>query len=436
MRSAVFIHPPSVTASQASELLSANASCPSLSPSPSPVSDSLISSQQPVNLPAEPSSSDFCDPRQLTVEPGASTSAPADFPPLPTLCSGDDDEHKLVLGGSSLTLTTPETSQAPFSSSAEATLSTLPTFDSFSDLDSDEELVGGAADFAPSTSNTFYLGDKRQRVGPYVLDEDEFLSEQGFEDLDDEDALARSGLPTTISLSELQPADDSATGDMRVKKRASRKSMQKKPVSDTDSDAYDSLENQPPVNSRGNTTQDQATAPQGSTQSDEKTDSTAAVSGSSDGAAPPPVPVNRRGRKQSLTDDPSKTFVCSLCSRRFRRQEHLKRHYRSLHTQDKPFECSECGKKFSRSDNLAQHARTHGGGSVVMGVIDTSNDVTPSTQSYEETDAGVLGAVLYEAANAAATQSTTSESSSSVASDSSSSGDRRPQKKRKREESA
>ncbi|KAL1964617.1 hypothetical protein VTN77DRAFT_6791 [Rasamsonia byssochlamydoides] len=432
----VFIHPPSVTSSQASELLSATASCPSLSPSPSPVSTSLISSQQPLSLPAEPSSSDFCDPRQLTVEPGLSTDAPADFPPLPTLCSGDDEEHKLVLASSNLTLSAPETTQAPFTGCTEATLSTLPTFDSFSDLDSDEELVGGLADFAPSASNTFYLGDKRQRMGPYALDEDEFLSEQSFEDFEDEDAFAHSGLPT-ISLSELQTSDDSAPGDMRIKKRgASRKSIQKKPsVSDTDSDAYGSLENQPPVNSRGNNTQNQATAPQGNTHSDGKTDSAAAASGSSDGSAPPQVPVNRRGRKQSLTDDPSKTFVCSLCSRRFRRQEHLKRHYRSLHTQDKPFECSECGKRFSRSDNLAQHARTHGGGSVVMSVVDT-NDVTPSTQSYEETDAGVLGAVLYEAANAAATQSTTSESGSSVASDSPTSGDRRPFKKRKREESA
>lgn len=75
-----------------------------------------------------------------------------------------------------------------------------------------------------------------------------------------------------------------------------------------------------------------------------------------------PIAVYRRGRKPSPVDDSEKTFVCEDCNRRFRRQEHLKRHYRSLHTREKPFECDQCGKKFSRSDNLAQHTRTHGRG--------------------------------------------------------------------------
>jgi uncharacterized Zn-finger protein len=132
-----------------------------------------------------------------------------------------------------------------------------------------------------------------------------------------------------------------------------------------------------------------------------------------------------------LTDDPSKTFVCSLCSRRFRRQEHLKRHYRSLHTQDKPFECHECGKKFSRSDNLAQHARTHGGGSIVMGVIDTNNSNTQP--AFDEPEPRSLGLALYEAANAATSKSTTSESSDGTISDTSSVGGR-PAKKRRRED--
>lgn len=109
------------------------------------------------------------------------------------------------------------------------------------------------------------------------------------------------------------------------------------------------------------------------------------------------APVVRRGRKQSLTDDPSKTFVCNLCSRRFRRQEHLKRHFRSLHTQDKPFSCGECGKKFSRSDNLSQHARTHGSGAVVMGLLEDgeiADDSLDSTMhSGEDSDNSAAASV-------------------------------------------
>ncbi|KAH6645577.1 hypothetical protein BKA67DRAFT_117973 [Truncatella angustata] len=93
-------------------------------------------------------------------------------------------------------------------------------------------------------------------------------------------------------------------------------------------------------------------------------------SNATDAATPNlPTPAKRRGRKQSLTDDLTKPFVCELCSRRFRRQEHLKRHYRSLHIQDKAFECSDCGKKFSRNDNLVQHIRTHGDSTIVTNLI-------------------------------------------------------------------
>ncbi|KAF2749934.1 hypothetical protein M011DRAFT_475256 [Sporormia fimetaria CBS 119925] len=106
--------------------------------------------------------------------------------------------------------------------------------------------------------------------------------------------------------------------------------------------------------------------------------------------------TSRRGRKQSLTEDPSKTFACDLCNRRFRRQEHLKRHHRSLHTNTKPFECAHCNKKFSRSDNLAQHQRTHG--STVLAVRDTEVHRT-RTDVYTE-DPAVLGRILYHNASA------------------------------------
>lgn len=418
----VFIHPPSLTASQASELLSVNGSCPSLSPSPSPVPTAVISSQPGPS--AEPSTSDFCDPRQLTVGASVPTTA-TDFPPLPTLCSGDDEEHKLILGGLSATLPANGSAESAFPNPTEQTLTSLPTFDSFSDLDSDDEF-NRLVDFVPS-GNAYFIGDKRQRVGAYAFEDEEFFSEHAFEDEDD--SFNQSALPFGSSDLLLGNPEDT-TGDMRVKKRvASRKSI-KKSFSDSDSESLVSVvKGQPNVTSRGNSTETPST--QQTTQKQDKSQADVTVSSSSE-AASAPMPVARRGRKQSLTDDPSKTFVCTLCSRRFRRQEHLKRHYRSLHTQDKPFECHECGKKFSRSDNLAQHARTHGGGAIVMGVLDTS-DTTPATPSFDESDAGALGAVLYEAAHAAANKSTSESSDGSL---SESSNDRRPLKKRKRDESA
>jgi 5-methylcytosine-specific restriction endonuclease McrA len=109
--------------------------------------------------------------------------------------------------------------------------------------------------------------------------------------------------------------------------------------------------------------------------------------------------VIRRGRKQSLTEDPTKTFVCHLCGRRFRRQEHLKRHFRSLHTEDKPFSCGECGKKFSRSDNLTQHARIHGSGAILLGVLDENEMM--DQYGLTDPDSEPLGIVVVDALQAA-----------------------------------
>lgn len=69
-----------------------------------------------------------------------------------------------------------------------------------------------------------------------------------------------------------------------------------------------------------------------------------------------------RGRKEDKAADmvdQAKIFVCGYCDRRFKRQEHLKRHFRSLHTSEKPYDCPICLKKFSRTDNLNQHLKIH-----------------------------------------------------------------------------
>lgn len=70
---------------------------------------------------------------------------------------------------------------------------------------------------------------------------------------------------------------------------------------------------------------------------------------------------SRRNKSISveLSDGESKPFQCGDCDKAFRRSEHLKRHIRSVHSNDRPFPCMFCEKKFSRSDNLSQHLKTH-----------------------------------------------------------------------------
>jgi C2H2 transcription facotor len=422
--------------------VSTNASCPSLSPSPSPVLTSLTLHRPSTTPLPHPSSSDFCDPRQLTVESSVSLSSPPDLPPLPALCQAEDEDTKFDLDVVDGSLHPHALSHSifPDTDHTDDTLGSLPSFDSISDLDSDDEFVNEIVNFAP-TDHSFFLGDKRRRIGSYIPDEEDLESEQSLDDLVNCDSFRRSGLPLTHTDLQ-QPNSAHHTGAMRSKKRSSP-GKAFKTSSCSDSDSLGSMINAN-MNSRGNNThaESSSTQPQASgATSQETSESNPQTSSSSEAhAATPTLPVNRRGRKQSLTDDPSKTFVCTLCARRFRRQEHLKRHYRSLHTQDKPFECTECGKKFSRSDNLAQHARTHGGGAVVMGVLE-AHEVVPEPPPYVNQDAGALGAVLYEAAQAAANKSTTSESSNislspRVTESPRSFVDRkRPIKKRKREDS-
>lgn len=334
-----------------------------------------------------------------------------------------------MLGGDfSLTSSEGYPSKA-FDSLNAPTLTGLPTFDSFSDLDSEHEFV---TDLTRFSDNAACLSNKRQRMDLISFDEEDFLSEDSFDDFED---LASPGLLTPPE--SRRCSEDASMKVKPTKKRTSAKKTGKHEKSDdmTESD------------SKALSFADDSSAETTSVAQDASTQESAAVSSNGDAAAsssntPAPAngqPIARRGRKQSLTDDPSKTFVCDICSRRFRRQEHLKRHHRSLHTGDKPFECNECGKKFSRSDNLSQHARTHGAGAIVMGVLE-EGEIAPtgSGSPLDHTDSGLLSDVLFKAAAAAAANTSSSSSSSGSQRDSysptPSSEDDKPAKKRKRED--
>ena len=210
------------------------------------------------------------------------------------------------------------------------------------------------------------------------------------------------------------PVEDKPIKIKSRKRTQPRKSV-KKPTTDAEmSDGEPATQNYGRSHAGASKSQSTSENEQASSAADNQDESPDANARVSNHEAPTASsqPVARRGRKQSLTEDPTKTFVCTLCSRRFRRQEHLKRHYRSLHTHDKPFECNECGKKFSRSDNLSQHARTHGAGAIVMGVLE-EGELPPTGHGspLDSGDPGALGAVLFEAAQAAAANASSSSSS-------------------------
>jgi hypothetical protein len=333
-----------------SELLS-TASCPSLSPSPSPAyARSVVSDDV-----------DFCDPRHLTVGTVNSTLAP-EYAALPTLCAGDAEDHKFILRGQIQPPLTPAISpNSSFTFSAHH--HGLPSFDDFSDLESEDDFVNGLVNLGDLPSENS-ASRSRACSDAVSLGQSSYVCED-LEDLEDSNSSV-NGLPSMSSAAQsCQDAEEPQTKRVKL-------------ASDPQEPAMNMA-----AESAAGTTECQSSN-QDHAASDSKnhnSNSGASISGSENaGSTPLPAPQNRRGRKQSLTEDPSKTFICELCNRRFRRQEHLKRHYRSLHTQDKPFECNECGKKFSRSDNLAQHARTHGSGAVHLSMIDDA-DMVAAIQS-------------------------------------------------------
>ncbi|ORY65906.1 uncharacterized protein BCR38DRAFT_168661 [Pseudomassariella vexata] len=345
----------SLSSSFASDLVSTT-SCPSLSPSPSPYARSVASEQD----------IDFCDPRNLTVGGAPTTLAPEFAAPA----SLDEFRGDGLVKPASLSNNTFEFNPELHHG--------LPTFDDISDLESEDDFVNGLVNLGDHS----VIDIKRSRSATcsttLSLGHESFLGGETEINYEDTTSCSVTGLPSCCNSS-----DSDAHADKKVKKskKDSRKSGPTMDVA-ADSTEHGSEEQQIP---------DQSEASEGK--------SNAASTNSDSASTPLPAPPNRRGRKQSLTEDPSKTFVCELCHRRFRRQEHLKRHYRSLHTGEKPFECNECGKKFSRSDNLSQHARTHGSGAIVMNLIDDGEgSLDMMSHQGDAADYHNFGKVLFQVA--------------------------------------
>ncbi|KAL1517837.1 hypothetical protein ABEB36_001550 [Hypothenemus hampei] len=59
-------------------------------------------------------------------------------------------------------------------------------------------------------------------------------------------------------------------------------------------------------------------------------------------------------------DEGSKNHLCEVCSKTFKRREHLYQHMK-LHTGFRPYQCSECKKTFVRKEHLLRHMVLHSG---------------------------------------------------------------------------
>lgn len=294
----------------------------------------------------------FCDPRKLTVLTGS-------VPRLNSLSTATlcDDEDSKILSRDSF--------DAP--STPEEFLNLSHNISNYSLFDDDFA-------FSLSSEPTVYPGSKRQRTEFFSVPPEEsiFFSDDVLTPLGELSALPTAVLsssPLDAYSFEASPSHTAAplaaSSEMARRIRPARGVEEPKPSSTVVAAA----------GTKASPTPSEASADRPLPSIESPSPAASPLSVTSEGTSNAcgdsrahGQQISRRGRKQSLTEDPSKTFVCTDCSRRFRRQEHLKRHYRSLHTSDKPFPCPDCGKRFSRSDNLAQHQRTHGTASITLGV--------------------------------------------------------------------
>lgn len=399
----VYVNPPfESSAPHHLSLLTANFTSSIISPSPSPLPRSAISEAD----------TDFCDPRALSVVSASPPTVPTQSRAVsaPTRAF-----HKSIL--SEPRIFVPADLPSPTS---------LASLEPLLENEVDEDLNGfGAFDLSDGTN---FLSAKRQRTDLVQLasEDDGFFSEDSFSESDDEN-LAAAWLLTPSDLESSFCCSDMSTAT------SSRGPSHTAPEFDADAEqSHQPTEEH--QHEQMNTNEQSTVDGQGYGQDYSDNYDAAGLSGSDESNGPGST---RRGRKQSLTEDPSKTFVCHLCNRRFRRQEHLKRHYRSLHTQDKPFKCHECGKQFSRSDNLSQHQRTHGSGSFPLTVMDglSGQEIPMAAMGGSDSDAERMTQVIMSAADRMAAPLSDSPSSSELSdSMSAASSVAKKDRKRKRDE--
>ncbi|KAK0566340.1 hypothetical protein OC844_000801 [Tilletia horrida] len=121
--------------------------------------------------------------------------------------------------------------------------------------------------------------------------------------------------------------------------------------------------------------------------------------------------ITKRSRGRRVPNDPlemqnlgkgGKIWTCLVpeCGKCFRRSEHLKRHIRSIHTEERPYMCPfpGCKKGFSRHDNLNQHARVHqmadgdaGSGSSSVGMVPSMSSSSGSGSMTASSSASSMG---------------------------------------------
>ncbi|RKF80677.1 C2H2 finger domain transcription factor sebA [Golovinomyces cichoracearum] len=415
----VFIQPSSLMSNCSTNDMLSAVQCSLLSPSPSPFP----------NQPLTDGDLDFCDPRQLTMLPVTQTnSSPAksnlsqSLTIVPTFCVDEKSSNKELSETESIQnivdsglLNYPILSQQ-----------LQQNFGPITGIDTEEEFVNGLVNF-PLTDSAQYFGAKRHRIGS---GSGLSINSECFFSADEAERLRETEDSEQVATA--CPLSPPSSGSERESKRGKKLRKPRRPTNDAISYDLDlgqvlrtipkmkTAESESATDSVGNESSKVSTSQSGAQDKKRKNENRSDMKHNQ-------APATRRGRKQSMTEDPSKTFLCELCPQRFRRQEHLKRHFRSLHTEDRPFECQECGKKFSRSDNLSQHARTHGSGAIVMGLIEGSEMHGEADADHDRIQG--LGSILYRAA-AATSGSDTGCSSQGI----SSGDDAQTYKKRKRSE--